>query len=56
MKPVLMFQYTYARAASVLRKIGDIPKVIDYKLLTDEASIALLKEISRYADVVKDAS
>ena len=49
-------QYTYARAASVLRKIGDIPKVIDYKLLTDEASIALLKEISRYADVVKDAA
>lgn len=49
-------QYTYARAASVLRKIGDVPRNIDYKLLTDEASMALLKEISRYADVVKDAA
>ena len=49
-------QYTYARAASVLRKIGDVPATIDYSALTDEASMTLLKEISRYSAVVKDAS
>ncbi len=49
-------QYTYARAASVIRKIGDVPEVCDYSLLQDEASVALLKEISRYPDVIKDAA
>lgn len=49
-------QYTYARAASVMRKVGDIPTTYDYDVLTDEASMALLKEISRYPEVVKDAS
>lgn len=49
-------QYTYARAASVLRKIGDYDTTIDYSLLTDEASMALLKEIERYSAVVKDAA
>ena len=38
-------QYTYARAASVLRKTGitDVPEEIDSSLLTDEAEIALIK-------------
>ena len=50
-------QYTYARAASVIRKVGDIdPSVFDYSVLTDDASMALLKEISRFPEVVKDAS
>lgn len=49
-------QYTYARASSVLRKIGEVPDVIDYNLLTDEASIGLLKEIERYPQVIKDAA
>lgn len=49
-------QYTYARAASVMRKVGEIPATYDYDVLTDEASMALLKEISRYPEVVKDAS
>ncbi|HIS46191.1 MAG TPA: arginine--tRNA ligase [Candidatus Scybalocola faecigallinarum] len=49
-------QYTYARAASVLRKIGEVPSTFDYSILTDEASMALLKEISRFPDVVKDAA
>lgn len=49
-------QYTYARAASVLRKIGNLPKILNYDILTDEASMALLKEISRYPQVVSDAS
>lgn len=49
-------QYTYARASSVLRKIGEVPDTIDYTLLTDEASISLLKEIERYPQVIKDAA
>lgn len=49
-------QYTYARASSVLRKTGDLPDTIDYTLLTDEASMGLLKEIERYPQVVKDAA
>ena len=49
-------QYTYARAASVMRKVGDIPVTFDYSVLTDDTSMALLKEISRYPEVIKDAS
>ena len=49
-------QYTYARASSVLRKIGEVPDTIDYNLLTDEASIGLLKEIERYPQIIKDAA
>ena len=49
-------QYTYARASSVMRKIGEVPDTIDYTLLTDEASIGLLKEIERYPQVIKDAA
>ena len=49
-------QYTYARASSVLRKIGEVPDTIDYTLLTNEASIGLLKEIERYPQVIKDAA
>lgn len=49
-------QYTYARAASVLRKIGEVPEVFDYSVLADDASMALLKEIARYPQVVADAA
>ena len=49
-------QYTYARAASVLRKIGDVPAIYDYGVLSDDASMALLKEIARYPQVVTDAA
>jgi len=49
-------QYTYARASSVLRKVGDIPSKIDYSLLTDDASMELLREIERYPEVIADAA
>lgn len=49
-------QYTYARAASVLRKIGDVPAIYDYGVLSDDVSMALLKEIARYPQVVADAA
>ena len=49
-------QYTYARASSVLRKTGDLPYQFCYDLLTDDASMDLLKEIDRYPSVVKEAA
>ena len=49
-------QYTYARAASVIRKIGEVPATYDYAVLSDDASMALLKEIARYPQVVADAA
>ena len=51
-------QYTYARCASVIRNSGvsEIPDEIDASLLSDEASMNLLKEISRYGEVIKEAS
>lgn len=49
-------QYTYARAASVIRKIGEVPDIMEYDLLTDEPSVALIKEIERFPSVVKDAA
>lgn len=51
-------QYTYARAASVLRKaeVETVDENIDFSVLTDEPSMNLLKEISRYPSVVKEAS
>lgn len=51
-------QYTYARGASVLRKAGEvtIPEEIDYSVLTDEVTMNLLKDITRFPGVVKDAA
>ncbi len=49
-------QYTYARAASVIRKIGEVPETMNYSVLTDEASMALLKEIARYPEVIETAA
>ena len=51
-------QYTHARATSVLKKAGitEVTGDIDYSVLTDEASMALLKELSRFPQVVVDAS
>lgn len=50
-------QYTYARAASVLRKTG-ISHVdeINASLIADESSISLLKELERFPEVVKVAA
>lgn len=50
-------QYTYCRCASILRSIDHDPNAsIDYSLLLDEEAIALLKEINRFPQVVKDAA
>lgn len=51
-------QYTYARCSSILRKIEDFHTSldIDYDVLTDLDSIELLKELSRYPKIVKEAA
>jgi arginyl-tRNA synthetase len=51
-------QYTYARCASILRKIeGFNPDDdIDYSQLTNPEALDLLKEISRFPKVIFDAS
>lgn len=51
-------QYTYARCASVFRKVGDvqIPDEIDYSVLTDDVTMNLLKDITRFPGIVKDAA
>ncbi len=51
-------QYTYARCSSILRKVETFTPdtAIDYSLISDEASLDLLKEISRFPKVVEDAA
>lgn len=50
-------QYTYVRCASILRSISYNPDAaIDYNLLLEDEAIALLKEINRFPQVVKDAA
>ncbi len=51
-------QYTYARCASILRKVTDFtPSIdIDCSLITESEAMDLLKEISRFPKVVFDAS
>ena len=51
-------QYTYARCASIFRKVGivDIPDDIDYSILTDETTMNLLKDIQRFPNIIKDAA
>ena len=50
-------QYTYARASSVLRKVGEPGSdTINCKLLVDDASLGLLKEIERYPQVIREAA
>ncbi len=49
-------QYTYARAASVLRKVGPFDQSIDADVLTDDLSMTLLKEIERYPAVIREAA
>ena len=53
-------QYTYARCASVFRKAGNVDidsvKDIDYKVLTEESTMALIKDIERFPAVIQDAA
>ncbi len=51
-------QYTYARCSSILRTVSDFDfnSDIDYNLITDLDSIELLKELSRFPQVILTAS
>lgn len=50
-------QYTHARCCSVLRKAADITlPAVDYGALTDDEAQHLLRLLSRFPDVVKDAA
>ncbi len=51
-------QFNYVRCASILRSLPDFDPdaAIDYSLLLDEEAIALLKEISRFPGVIRDAA
>ncbi len=51
-------QYTYARCSSILRNLENYDEnaAIDYSLITDADSLDLLKEISRFPQVVVDAA
>ena len=51
-------QYTYARAKSILRKceIHDEALEMDYKVLTDDVTYALVKVIAGYDEAVKSAA
>lgn len=48
-------QYTYVRAKSVLEKVEKIPEVnqINYSILTDEASIKVLKSIYAFKETLE---
>ncbi len=54
-------QYSHARARSILRKAGySTPESADYRslseILTDEREIALIKELSRFPDVIRECA
>ncbi|SNU09707.1 arginyl-tRNA synthetase [Lachnospiraceae bacterium] len=51
-------QYTYARCSSILRNVEDFaPSVdIDYNVLTDTASVDLLKEIDKFPSIISEAA
>lgn len=51
-------QYTYARARSILRKSGEFFNhcTVDYSVLTDNVTYALIKILSEYEDAVLKAA
>ena len=49
-------QYTYARCNSLLEKCGDIQGDIDYSGIDNEAAAQVIRSISKYQDVLVDAS
>ncbi|MCM1497090.1 MAG: arginine--tRNA ligase [Clostridium sp.] len=50
-------QYTYVRCASILRSVNyNTQTPIDYRLLLDEEAVTLLKELSRFPQVIIDAA
>ncbi len=48
-------QYVHARACSMLKKAGEYEHDTDPAMLTDEYEIALIRELSKFSDVLKQA-
>lgn len=48
-------QYVYARACSMLKKAGEFEYDVDPNRLTDEYETALVRSLSRFTDVLKEA-
>jgi len=49
-------QYTYARAKSIIRKLGNAPKNIDYSKLTSKEEFELVKELSNLQNAINSAA
>jgi arginyl-tRNA synthetase len=54
-------QYTHARACSVLKKAGlnleELPSFdIDFTRISDEATVAIVKELGKFKKIIKDAA
>lgn len=54
--PVFYIQYAHARICSVLAKADDNVQTPDLALLNNEYEQALIKQLSRYLDIVKNAA
>lgn len=48
-------QYTYARAKSILRKLGEISSEIDYSKLTSEEEFELVKKLQGFNEAILNA-
>lgn len=49
-------QYTYARAGSILKKVGKVSANVEASLLTEGVSYELLKHISKYEETIVEAA
>lgn len=49
-------QYTYVRTCSILKKAGEFNNEIDYKILTDEASMNIIRLINLFKEKIVEAS
>lgn len=49
-------QYTHARACSLMRNIDVSGLEVDYSLLDDEASMEVVRQLSKFEEVIRDAA
>ena len=49
-------QYTFARANSILKKVTMAEEIIDYRVLTDDISYEVIKNLGQYPDMVAEAA
>ncbi len=49
-------QYSYARACSMIRKAGEFETVVDANVLKDVAEVKLVKVLSKFPEIIKQAA